>query len=61
MRSLSPDLAKITANLVEHPEPVADRIITFADIVGQANVIAVPTTAWAAASISKSPGPRWAR
>ena len=37
---VSLDLAKTTAKLVEHPELVADRIITFAEIVGQENVIA---------------------
>jgi 5-methyltetrahydropteroyltriglutamate--homocysteine methyltransferase len=36
MCSLGRDLAKI----VEHPELVADRIITFAEIGGQENVIA---------------------
>jgi len=40
MRSLGRDLAKTTAKLVEHPELVAGRIITFAEIVGQENVIA---------------------
>jgi len=29
-----------STDLVEHPELVADRIITFAEIVGQENVIA---------------------
>jgi hypothetical protein len=36
---------------------VADRIITFAELVGRENVIAGTTAAWAAASVSKSPGP----
>jgi methionine synthase II (cobalamin-independent) len=36
---LGSDLAKTTAKLVEHPELVADRI-TFAEVVGQENVIA---------------------
>ena len=40
MRSLGRDIAKTTAKLVEHPELLADRIITFAEIVGQENVIA---------------------
>jgi len=57
MRLLSPDLAKITANLVEHPELVANRIITFAEIVGQENVIAGTDCGLGAASIRKSPGP----
>jgi hypothetical protein len=34
------DGAKIAAKLIEYPELVADRIITFAEIVGQENVIA---------------------
>jgi 5-methyltetrahydropteroyltriglutamate--homocysteine methyltransferase len=37
---LGRDLAKATAKLIEHQELVADRIITFAEIVGQENVIA---------------------
>jgi len=37
---VSRDPAKTTAKFVEHPELVADRIITFAEIVGQENVIA---------------------
>ena len=37
---LGRDLAKTPAKLVEHSELVADRLITFAEIVGQANVIA---------------------
>jgi hypothetical protein len=40
MRLLGRDLAKATPKLVELPELVADRIITFAEIVGQENVIA---------------------
>jgi 5-methyltetrahydropteroyltriglutamate--homocysteine methyltransferase len=40
MRSLGRDIEKTTAKLVEHPELLADRIITFAEIVGQENVIA---------------------
>jgi len=40
MRLLGRDLAKPTAKLVEHPELVANRIITFAELVGQENVIA---------------------
>jgi hypothetical protein len=40
MRSLGSDLTKTTAKLVEHPELVAERIITFAEIVGHENVIA---------------------
>ena len=40
MRLFGRDLAKTTAKLVEHPEPVADRIIAFADLVGRENVIA---------------------
>ena len=40
MRSLGSDLAKITAKLVEHPELIADRIITFPEIVGHENVLA---------------------
>jgi len=40
MRLLGRDLAKATAKLVAHPELVADRIITFAEIVVQENVIA---------------------
>jgi 5-methyltetrahydropteroyltriglutamate--homocysteine methyltransferase len=45
MRLLGRDLAKATAKLVEHPELVADRIITFAELVGQENVIAGTDTA----------------
>ena len=37
---LIPGVASHAANLVEHPERVADRIITFAEIVGQENIIA---------------------
>jgi methionine synthase II (cobalamin-independent) len=40
MRSFGRHLAKTTAKLVEHPELVADRIITFAEIAGPENVIA---------------------
>ena len=40
MRSLGSDLAKPTAKLVEHSELVADRIITFHEIVGHENVLA---------------------
>jgi hypothetical protein len=40
-------------DLVEHPKLGADRIITFAEIVGQEHVIAGAD--WAAASIRKSP------
>ena len=40
MRSLGSDLAKITAKRVEQPDLVADRIITFAEIVGHENVLA---------------------
>ena len=40
MRSLGSDLAKITAKLVEHPELIADRIITYPAIVGHENVLA---------------------
>lgn len=40
MRSFGRDLAKTPAKLVEDPELIADRIIAFADIVGQENVIA---------------------
>jgi 5-methyltetrahydropteroyltriglutamate--homocysteine methyltransferase len=40
MRSLGRDPAKTTTKLVEHPELVADRIITFPELVGRENVIA---------------------
>jgi 5-methyltetrahydropteroyltriglutamate--homocysteine methyltransferase len=40
MRLLGRDLAKATAKLVEHPELLADRIITSAEVVVQENVIA---------------------
>jgi methionine synthase II (cobalamin-independent) len=40
MPVLGRDLAKTTAKLVEHPELVADRLITFAEVVGQESVIA---------------------
>jgi len=39
LRLFGRDLAKTTAKFVEHPELVADRIITFAEDVGQENVI----------------------
>ena len=37
---LIPDIVSHTTDLVEHPELVADRIITFAEVVGRENVIA---------------------
>ena len=37
---LIPGLVSHATDLVEHPELVADRVITFAEIVGQENVIA---------------------
>jgi methionine synthase II (cobalamin-independent) len=37
---LTPGVVSYATDLVEHPELVADRIITFAEIVGQENVIA---------------------
>jgi len=37
---LIPGVVSHSTDLVEHPELVADRIITFAEIVGQENVIA---------------------
>ena len=37
---LIPGAVSHATDLVEHPELVADRIITFAEIVGQENVIA---------------------
>ena len=37
---LIPGVFSHATDLVEHPELVADRIITFAEIVGQENVIA---------------------
>ena len=40
MPVLSRHPAKTPAKLIEHPEPVADRIIAFADLVGRENVIA---------------------
>jgi 5-methyltetrahydropteroyltriglutamate--homocysteine methyltransferase len=40
MRLLGRDLAKTPAKLIKHLELVADRIITFAQLVGQENVIA---------------------
>jgi hypothetical protein len=40
MLMLSRDPAKTPAKPVEHPELVADRLITFAEIVGRENVIA---------------------
>ena len=40
MPVLSHHTAKTPAKLIEHPELVADRIITFAEIVGRENVIA---------------------
>jgi hypothetical protein len=43
--------------LVEHPELVANRIITFAELVGRENAIAGTDCGLAAASIRKSPGP----
>jgi hypothetical protein len=39
---LIPVLVSHATDLVEHPELVADRIITFAEIVGRDNVIARP-------------------
>jgi hypothetical protein len=44
-------------DLVEHLELVIDCIITFAEIVGQENVIAGTIAARVTASIRKSPGP----
>jgi 5-methyltetrahydropteroyltriglutamate--homocysteine methyltransferase len=37
---LIPGVVSHSTDLVEHPELVADRIITFAEIVGRENVIA---------------------
>ena len=37
---LIPGAVSHATDLVEHPELVADRIITFAEIIGQENVIA---------------------
>ena len=54
---LIPAVASHADNIVEHPERVANRIITFAEIVGQENIIGGTDAAWAAASIRKSPGP----
>jgi 5-methyltetrahydropteroyltriglutamate--homocysteine methyltransferase len=39
-RTVAVKVVSHPADLVEHPELVADRIITFAEIVGQENVIA---------------------
>jgi 5-methyltetrahydropteroyltriglutamate--homocysteine methyltransferase len=56
-KNLIPGVISHATDLVEHPELVADRILAFADIVGQENVIAAPTAAYAAASVRKSLGP----
>ncbi len=37
---LMPGVVDHTTNVVEHPEVIADRIITYADVVGRENVIA---------------------
>jgi 5-methyltetrahydropteroyltriglutamate--homocysteine methyltransferase len=37
---LIPGVVSHATDLVEHPELVADRIITFAEVVGQENIIA---------------------
>jgi 5-methyltetrahydropteroyltriglutamate--homocysteine methyltransferase len=37
---LIPGVVSHATDLVEHPELVADRIVTFAEIIGQENVIA---------------------
>jgi hypothetical protein len=37
---LFPGAVSHSTDLVEHPEPVADRLITFAEIVGRENLIA---------------------
>jgi hypothetical protein len=50
-------IVRHATDLVEHSELVADRLITFTEIVGQENVIAGTTAAYAAASIRTSPGP----
>jgi len=61
---LIPGVVSHATDLVEHPELVADRIITFAEIVGQENVIAGadcglggrvhPQIAWAKLRASKN-------
>jgi 5-methyltetrahydropteroyltriglutamate--homocysteine methyltransferase len=54
---LIPGVVSHFTDLVEHPKLVADRIITFAEIVGQENVIAGTDCGLGAASIRKSPAP----
>jgi len=54
---LIPGVVSHAIDLVEHPELVAGRIITFVEIVDQESVIAGTTAAKPAASIRKSPGP----
>jgi len=54
---LIPGVVSHSTDLVEHPELLADRIITFAEIVGRETSSPAPTAAWAAASIRRSPGP----
>jgi hypothetical protein len=49
-----PGVISHATDLVEHRELIADRIITFAQLVGQENVMA-PTAASAPPSIRKSP------
>jgi methionine synthase II (cobalamin-independent) len=57
MRSLGRDLAKTTAKLVEDPERLADRIITFAELVGRENVIAGTDCGLGGRVHPQSPGP----
>jgi 5-methyltetrahydropteroyltriglutamate--homocysteine methyltransferase len=54
---LIPGVVSHASDLVEHPELVADHLITFAEIVGQENVIAGTDCGLDGRPICKSPGP----
>ena len=57
-----PGVVSHATNVVEHPELVADRIVRFANIVGESGLSPRPTAVSAAAFTRKSPGPslkRW--
>src|SRR3989475_13019499 len=48
---LIPGVISHTTNLVEHPEPIAERIVRFAKIVGRENVIAGADCGFAASAV----------
>ena len=54
---LIPGVVSHSTDLVEHPELVADRIMTFAEIFGRENVIAGTDCGLGGGVPCKSPGP----